>query len=118
MAKGESNFEKRRRRVRFSLSKRAAGKLRLSVHRSGKHIYAQIIDDRAGVTLVSASTLDKSVFNKKTSTAEAAHKVGEIVAKKALESNITNVVFDRGGFLFHGRIKAVADGARSAGLVF
>ena len=91
-----SLFDRRRRRVRTALRARAAGKPRLSVHRSGKHIYAQVIDDAAGKTLVSASSLDKDL-------------------KKA---GVSTVVFDRGGFLFHGRVKALADAAREGGLEF
>ncbi len=91
-----SLFERRRRRVRTALKARAGGRPRLSVHRSGRHIYAQIIDDAAGRTLAAASTL-----------AEAAKKAG-----------VTSVVFDRGGYLFHGRVKALADAAREGGLEF
>lgn len=90
---------------------------RLCVFRSGKHIYAQIIDDVAGKTLVSASTLDKG-FDGPTSNKDAAKKIGEIVAKKAAEQKITEVVFDRGGYLYHGRVKELAEGAREGGLKF
>lgn len=88
---------------------------RLAVFRSAKHIYAQIIDDTVGNTLVAASTLEFEAEGTKT---EAAKQVGEMVAKKALEKGITKVVFDRGGNIYHGRIKALADGAREAGLDF
>lgn len=88
---------------------------RLAVFRSAKHIYAQIIDDTKGVTLVSASTLNVEFEGTKT---DAAKAVGEAVAKKALEAGITQVVFDRGGNIYHGRIKALAEGAREAGLDF
>lgn len=88
---------------------------RLAVFRSAKHIYAQIIDDVKGVTLVSASTLNVNVEGTKT---DAAKAVGEAVAKKALDAGITKVVFDRGGNIYHGRIKALAEGAREAGLDF
>ena len=89
---------------------------RLAVFRSSKHIYAQIIDDVAGVTLASASTMDKD-FEGFGGNIEAATKVGNAVAKKALEKGITTVVFDRGGFVYHGRVKALAEGAREGGLV-
>lgn len=88
---------------------------RLAVFRSAKHIYAQIIDDVKGVTLVSASTLNVNAEGTKT---DAAKAVGEAVAKKALDAGITQVVFDRGGNIYHGRIKALAEGAREAGLDF
>lgn len=88
---------------------------RLAVFRSAKHIYAQIIDDVEGVTLVSASTLNVNAEGTKT---DAAKAVGEAVAKKALDAGITKVVFDRGGNIYHGRIKALAEGAREAGLDF
>lgn len=91
---------------------------RLNVYRSNSHIYAQVIDDVKGVTLVSASSIDKELKLTNGSNIEAAKQVGALVAKRALEKNIENVVFDRGGFLFHGRIKALADSARAAGLKF
>ncbi|WP_374719179.1 50S ribosomal protein L18 [Parageobacillus toebii] len=91
---------------------------RLNVFRSNKHIYAQIIDDMKAVTLVSASTLDKEFDLESTGNIEAAKKVGELVAKRALEKGIKKVVFDRGGYLYHGRVKALADAAREAGLEF
>lgn len=88
---------------------------RLSVFRSGRHVYAQIIDDTAGKTLVSYSTLEG---NLKSKNIESAKQVGQEIAKRAMGKNIKNVVFDRSGYVFHGRIKAVADGAREAGLSF
>jgi large subunit ribosomal protein L18 len=91
---------------------------RLNVFRSNKHIYAQIIDDMKAVTIVSASTLDKEFDLGSTGNIEAAKKVGELVAKRALEKGIKKVVFDRGGYLYHGRVKALADAAREAGLEF
>jgi large subunit ribosomal protein L18 len=98
----------------------ANNKYRLSVYRSLKHIYAQIIDDSIGHTLVSASTLDKEIREnvKHTGNKEAASKVGELLARRALEKGITEVIFDRGGRKFHGRIKSLADAARQAGLKF
>lgn len=86
--------------------------------RSNKHIYAQIIDDTQSSTIVSASTLDKEFGLDSTNNIEAAKKVGELVAKRALEKGIKKVVFDRGGYLYHGRVKALADAAREAGLEF
>lgn len=90
---------------------------RLNVFRSSKNIYAQIIDDEKGITLVSASSLEKE-FEDKGSNKEAAHKVGEIIAKRALEKDIKEVVFDRGGYIFHGRVKELAEGSREGGLIF
>ena len=103
----------RRLRNRFSGT---AQRPRLAVFRSNKHISAQIIDDTTHATLVSASTYEKDAF--KGSNVEAAKKVGALIAERALKANITEVVFDRGGFLFHGRVKALADAAREAGLKF
>ena len=113
-----SLFERRRRRVRSALKARSAGKPRLSVHRSGKHIYAQVIDDAAGMTIASASSLDKDVKVKSGATVDAAASVGKAVAAKAKKAGVDTVVFDRGGFLFHGRVKALADAAREEGLEF
>ncbi|MCJ8159270.1 50S ribosomal protein L18 [Sphingomonas sp. LaA6.9] len=113
-----SLFERRRQRVRTALKARGALRPRLSVHRSGKHIYAQVIDDAEGKTLASASTLEKDVRGKTGATAEAAADVGKRVAEKAKKAGVTRVVFDRGGFLFHGRVKALADAAREGGLEF
>ena len=86
--------------------------------RSNQHIYAQVIDDMNGVTLASASTLDKELNLESTSNVEAAKKIGELVAKRAVEKGISAVVFDRGGYLYHGRIQALADAARENGLQF
>ncbi|OQW79405.1 MAG: 50S ribosomal protein L18 [Proteobacteria bacterium ST_bin14] len=118
MSKGMSLFEKRRRRNRTALRARGAGRPRLSVHRSGKHIYAQVIDDAAGKTIVAASTLEKDVRGTNGSNIEAASSVGKRVAEAAKQAGVTQVVFDRGGFLYHGRVKALADAAREAGLEF
>lgn len=93
-------------------------KPRLNIYRSGNHIYAQIIDDVAGNTLVAASTLDKSLGLTSTKNKEAAKAVGIAIGKKALDKGIEEVVFDRGGYLYHGRVKELADGAREAGLKF
>ena len=107
-------------RVRAKLRKRSAGRLRLSVFRSSKHIYAQVIDDTAGRTLAAASSLDKDVRGsiKTGADIEAAKQVGRIVAERAIAAGATEVVFDRGSYLFHGRVKALADAAREAGLSF
>ncbi len=105
---------RRHRRVRGKISGTAA-RPRLDVFRSAKHIYAQLIDDEAGVTLAAASTLDKD-FNGYGGNIDAATAVGKSIAKKALDKGITEVVFDRGGFVYHGRVKAVAEGAREGGL--
>jgi len=109
--------KKRHARVRTKVFG-TAERPRLNVFRSNKHIYVQIIDDVKAVTLVSASTLDKELNLESTGNAEAAYKVGELVAKRALEKGIKAVVFDRGGYLYHGRVKALADAAREAGLEF
>lgn len=90
---------------------------RLNVFRSAKHIYAQIIDDVNGVTLASASTMDKE-FEGAGGNAEAARKVGQMIAKRALDKDIKDVVFDRGGYIYHGRVKELAEGAREGGLNF
>jgi large subunit ribosomal protein L18 len=107
---------KRHARIRQKIEGTAACP-RLSVYRSGKHIYAQIIDDAAGVTLAAASTLDKS-FEGSGANREAAKKIGIEIAKKAQDKGIATVVFDRGGYLYHGRVKELAEGAREGGLQF
>ena len=113
-----SLFDRRRRRVRTALRSRASGKPRLSVHRSGRHIYAQVIDDAAGKTVAAASTLDKDIKGKTGATKDGAAAVGKALAERAKKAGISQVVFDRGGFLFHGRVKALADAAREGGLEF
>lgn len=110
-----SLFDRRRRRVRTALRARAGGKPRLSVHRTGRHIYAQIIDDAAGRTVAAASTLGTDASGANVS---AAALVGKQIAEAAKAAGVTTVVFDRGGFLFHGRVKALADAAREGGLEF
>ncbi len=107
---------KRHRRVRRKISG-TAQRPRLNVFRSNKHIYAQLIDDVNGVTLASASTMDKG-FEGNGGNKEAARKVGQAIAKAAAEKNIEEAVFDRGGYLYHGRVKELADGARESGLKF
>ncbi len=113
--------EKRHYKMRRYLSG-TDKKPRLAVFRSNKHIYAQIIDDIAGCTLVSASTMDKSAEGvsglKSTSNIDAAKTVGNVIAKRALDKGIEDVVFDRGGYIYHGKVKALADAAREAGLKF
>lgn len=110
-----SLFERRRRRVRTALRARAGGKPRLSVHRTGRHIYAQIIDDASGRTVAAASTLGAKSSG---ANVDAAVVVGKAIAEAAKKAGVTTVVFDRGGFLFHGRVKALADAAREGGLEF
>ena len=110
-----SLFERRRRRVRTALKSRAGGKPRLSVHRTGRHIYAQIIDDAEGKTVAAASTLGTKVAG---ANVDAAVQVGKDIAAAAKKAGVTSVVFDRGGYLFHGRVKALADAAREGGLEF
>ena len=113
-------FERRKKRTRYALRKRSGDKLRLSVYRSGKNIYAQLINDAEGVTIAQASTMDKDLKGKlkSTSNKDAALEVGKLIGQRAVKAGATDVVFDRGGYLFHGRVKAVADGAREAGLKF
>ena len=113
-----SLFAKRRQRVRTALRAKGGGRARLSIHRSGRHIYAQVIDDAAGRTVAAASTLDKDVRGTSGATVAGAADVGKRVAEKAKAAGVSSVVFDRGGFLFHGRVKALADAAREGGLEF
>jgi large subunit ribosomal protein L18 len=107
---------RRAQRNRTRLRKLANGRLRLSVFRSSKNIYAQIIDDERGVTVAAASSLEGE--QKKGADKDAAAKVGALVAQRAIEKGVKDVVFDRGGYLYHGRVKALADAAREAGLNF
>ena len=111
-----SLFLKRRMRVRNKLRSVNAGRLRLSVHRSNKNISVQLIDDVKGVTLASASTLEKDLGVVGKNNIEAAKKVGAAIAERAKAAGVDSAYFDRGGFLFHGKVKAVADAAREAGL--
>src|SRR3954468_3289402 len=113
-----SLFDRRRQRVRTSLRKRSGTRARLSVHRSGRHIYAQVIDDVAGRTVAAASTLDKDLRKATGATLDGAQEVGRRIAERAKAAGVTQVVFDRGGFIFHGRVKALADAAREGGLEF
>jgi large subunit ribosomal protein L18 len=113
--------ERRKNRVRFGVKKNNKnGRIRLVVFRSNQHIYAQLVDDVNGVTLAQASTMESEVSAslKSKSNIEAAKKVGDLIAKKAKAANVNEVVFDRSGYLFHGRVKALADAARAGGLIF
>lgn len=118
--KSKALFDRRKQRVRSAIRRQTNSRVRLSVFRSGKHIYAQLIDDSKGATLASASSLDKDVKgkSKSTSTVEVAKVIGALIAERAKKANVKEVVFDRGGYLFHGRVKALADAAREAGLSF
>ena len=116
----ETVSERRKARVRRALRKAANGRPRLSVHRTHKQIYAQVIDDDKGVTLASASTLEKDLKGgiKSGANVEAAAQIGKIIAERAVKAGVSEVVFDRGAYLYHGRVKALADAAREAGLQF
>jgi large subunit ribosomal protein L18 len=118
ITKADKNATRKKRhgRVRAKLSGTEA-RPRLNVFRSNKHIYAQLIDDVKGVTLASASTLDKDV-NIEGNNLEAAKQIGALIAKRAVEKGYTSVVFDRGGYLYHGRVQTIADAARENGLKF
>jgi len=120
MAKDVAAQGRRRARVRRALKAVAYGKPRLSVFRSSKQIYAQIIDDEAGKTLVAASTIEKDLKAKLKTGADtdAAKEIGKLVAERALKAGVSDVVFDRGSYIYHGRVKALAEGAREAGLKF
>jgi large subunit ribosomal protein L18 len=113
-----SLFDQRRRRVRTALRAKGGARPRLSIHRTSQHIYAQVIDDANGVTVASASTLEKDVRDVTGATKDAAASVGQRLAERAKAAGVSKVVFDRGGFIFHGRVKALADGAREGGLEF
>ncbi|MSO71156.1 MAG: 50S ribosomal protein L18 [Alphaproteobacteria bacterium] len=116
----EKLFTRRRARTRAKLRKQGQGRPRLSVFRSGRHIYVQVIDDGQSRTLAAASTLDADLKGKlkKTSDIGAAKEVGKLIATRAVAAGVTDVVFDRGGFRYHGRVKALADAAREGGLKF
>ena len=113
-------FARRQRRTRYALRQAAGGRPRLSVFRSGKHIYAQVIDDRKGLTLAAASSLDKDVKGKIKTGADkgAAAEVGKLIAQRAVAAGVKEVVFDRGGYIYHGRVEALANAAREGGLSF
>ena len=112
--------QRRRDRLRFQLRRKAIGRPRLSVFRSGKHIYAQVIDDAAGRTLAAASSLDRALREALKTGADkaAAAAVGKLVAERAIAAGVAEVVFDRGSYLYHGRVKALAEAAREGGLAF
>ncbi|CAA0093191.1 50S ribosomal protein L18 [Starkeya nomas] len=120
MAQYQDATERRKARVRRALRATANGRPRLSVHRSSKHIYAQIIDDARGVTLAAASTLEKDLRGSLKTGADiaAAQAIGKLVAERAVAAGVKDVVFDRGAFIYHGRVKALADAAREGGLNF
>ena len=116
--KKQELFQKRRLRVRNKLRAMSSGRPRLSVHRSSKNISVQVIDDLNGVTLASASTLEKDFGLVGKNNVEAAAKIGAAIAERAKAAGVEEVVFDRGGFIFHGKVKALADAAREGGLKF
>ncbi|UJQ95273.1 50S ribosomal protein L18 [Mariluticola halotolerans] len=120
MANRMQGMDRRKARVRRAVKKHANGRARLSVFRSEKNIYAQIIDDASGRTLAAASTLDKDIKGKvkNGATQAAAEEIGKLIADRAKKAKVTEVVFDRGGYIFHGRVKALADAARAGGLSF
>jgi len=111
-------FRRRQSRTRYRIGSNSTGRPRLSIFRSGKHIYAQVIDDLAGSTLAAASTNEKEGKAPKTYNLDAAKSVGTKIAERAIAKGVKQVVFDRGGYIYHGRIKALADAAREGGLEF
>ena len=115
--KARELFERRKKRIRYSIRESANGNPRLSVFRSSKNIYAQIIDDGKGITIVSASSLESDQKFSGTNI-EGASKIGKLIADRAIKKGVKSVVFDRGGYKYHGRVKALAEAARSAGLKF
>ena len=118
MATVKARTDRRKATVRRAIKDAATGRARLTVFRSSKHIYAQIIDDRKGATVAAASSLEKDMRAKTGANVDAAKAVGKLVAQRAIEKGVKDVVFDRGGYLYHGRIKALADAAREGGLKF
>jgi large subunit ribosomal protein L18 len=120
MANNQNAMALRKARVRKTLARRENGRPRLSIFRSSKNIYAQVIDDTKGVTVASASTLEEGFISAKKTGADkaAATAIGKLVAERAVKAGIAEVVFDRGGYIYHGRVKALADAAREAGLKF
>ncbi len=120
MTKAKVTNARRKNRVRLSLRRNGGGRPRLSVFRSSKHIYAQVIDDQKGETLASASSLEKTLRDggKTGADIEAAKAVGKLLAERAVKNGVTEVVFDRGSYLYHGRVRALADAARESGLSF
>jgi len=118
MATVKARTDRRKATVRRAIKEAATGRARLTVFRSSKHIYAQVIDDGKGSTVASASSLEKDMRSKTGANVDAAKAVGKLVAQRAIEKGVKSVVFDRGGYLYHGRIKALADAAREGGLQF
>ncbi len=118
MVQEDKLFGRRKRRTRYRIAQTSAGRPRLAVFRSGRHIYVQLIDDAEGQTLAAASTNEKDDRTPKTWNIEAAGNVGRKIAERALAKGITHVVFDRGGYIYHGRVKALAEAARESGLMF
>jgi large subunit ribosomal protein L18 len=120
MARQAKLFRRRQHRVRYQITQVSGGRPRLSVFRSGRHIYAQLFDDSAKQTIASASSLEaaKGESNAKTWNVAAAAEVGKLIASRALEKGVKQVAFDRGGYLYHGRVKALAEAARAGGLEF
>ncbi|MBX3596210.1 MAG: 50S ribosomal protein L18 [Rhizobiaceae bacterium] len=114
----KSAIQKRAQRVRRQIKKVSGGKPRLSVHRSSKHIYAQIIDDNSGRTLAAASSLEKDQRGKTGADSAAAATIGKLIAERAVKAGVNEVVFDRGAYIYHGRVRALAEAAREAGLNF
>lgn len=118
MAAQKKLFERRKARTRYRIAQMSSGRPRLTVFRSGKHIYAQIIDDAKGATLAHASSNEKDSGLAKTWNVDAASAVGKLIAERSLAKGVKAVVFDRGGYIYHGRVKALADAARGGGLEF
>ena len=118
MATVKVRTDRRKATVRRAIKEAATGRARLTVFRSSKHIYAQVIDDGKGSTVAAASSLEKDMRGKTGANVDAAKAVGKLVAQRAIEKGVKSVVFDRGGYLYHGRIKALADAAREGGLQF
>lgn len=120
MARSTNSTERRKARIRRMIAEKAGGRPRLTVFRSSKQIYAQVIDDEHGRTVAAASTLEKAMREdlKTGATVEAAQRIGKALAERAKAAGVTKVVFDRGGYLYHGRVKALAEGAREGGLDF
>lgn len=120
MLNAKELHERRKTRTRYQIKRKAEGRARLSVHRTGEHIYAQVIDDAKGVTVASASSMDADLRKSLKTGADkkAAAAVGKLVAARAIKAGVKQVVFDRGGYIFHGRVKELAEAAREAGLDF
>ena len=118
MATVKARTDRRKATVRRAIKEAATGRARLTVFRSSKHIYAQVIDDLKGATVAAASSLEKDMRAKTGANVDAAKAVGKLVAQRAVEKGVKEVVFDRGGYRYHGRIKALADAAREGGLKF